>query len=126
VSARHQVKRLDRPFEEFALSKTGPAEETSFLRSVRIPEIRNFTGILAQVKSGPDVFADALVPPRDALVPAGTDDARHPASLIPTNNRFRPIRLYCWGCFASPGERCTVSGTRGCLRQWLSFRETAG
>jgi hypothetical protein len=62
VSARHQVKRLDRPFEEFALSKTGPAEETSFLRSVRIPEIRSFTGILAQVKSGPDVFADALVP----------------------------------------------------------------
>jgi hypothetical protein len=36
VSARHQVKRLDRHFEGFALSKAGPAEETSFLRSVRI------------------------------------------------------------------------------------------
>jgi len=31
---------------EFALSKTGPAEETSFLRSVRIAKIRNFTGEL--------------------------------------------------------------------------------
>jgi hypothetical protein len=46
VSARHQVKRLDRPFEEFALLKTGPAEETSFLRSVRISKVRNFTGDL--------------------------------------------------------------------------------
>jgi hypothetical protein len=36
VSARHQVKRLDRSFEGFALLKTGPAEETGFLRSVRI------------------------------------------------------------------------------------------
>jgi hypothetical protein len=43
VSARHQVKRLDRIFEEFALGKPGPAEETGFLRSVRIL-VRNFTG----------------------------------------------------------------------------------
>jgi hypothetical protein len=36
VSARHQVKRLDRIFEGFALFwKAGLAEETSFLRSVR-------------------------------------------------------------------------------------------
>jgi hypothetical protein len=45
VSARHQVKRLDRGFEGFALSKNAPAEETSFLRSVRIL-VRNFTGDL--------------------------------------------------------------------------------
>jgi hypothetical protein len=31
---------------EFALSKTGPAEETSFLRSVRTSKVRNFTGDL--------------------------------------------------------------------------------
>jgi hypothetical protein len=31
---------------ELALSKTGPAEETSFLRSVRIFKVRNFTGDL--------------------------------------------------------------------------------
>ncbi len=47
VSARHQVKRLDRIFEELALPKTGPAEETSFLRSVRISKVRNFTGFHA-------------------------------------------------------------------------------
>ena len=29
---------------EFALLKAGPAEETSFLRSVRILAVRNFTG----------------------------------------------------------------------------------
>jgi hypothetical protein len=44
VSARHQVKRLDRISREFALLKAGPAEETSFLRSVRILAVRNFTG----------------------------------------------------------------------------------
>jgi hypothetical protein len=30
--------------KEFALFETGPAEETSFLRSVRIVTVRNFTG----------------------------------------------------------------------------------
>ena len=45
-----------------ALSKTGPAEETGFLRSVRIflaPQFHRASK--PQVKSGPDVFADALV-----------------------------------------------------------------
>jgi hypothetical protein len=37
VSARHQVKRLDRPLGS-SLFETGPAEETSFLRSVRISD----------------------------------------------------------------------------------------
>jgi len=48
--------------KEFALAKTGPAEETSFLRSVRILRSAISPAIFAQVKSGPDVFADALVP----------------------------------------------------------------
>jgi hypothetical protein len=49
VSARHQVKRLDRIFEKSSLfPKTGPAEETSFLRSVRVLAVRNFTGFQAQ------------------------------------------------------------------------------
>jgi hypothetical protein len=76
VSARHQVKRLDRIFEEFALGKTGPAEETGFLRSVRI-----FRSAISpaskQVKSGPDVFADALVPSAAAV------DARRSLLRIP-------------------------------------------
>jgi hypothetical protein len=70
VSARHQVKRLDRISEAyalskegFALSKTGPAEETGFLRSVRIFRASQFhRAYKPHVKSGPDVFADALVP----------------------------------------------------------------
>jgi hypothetical protein len=36
VSARHQVKRLDRISEGARVFQDGPAEETSFLRSVRI------------------------------------------------------------------------------------------
>jgi hypothetical protein len=44
-------------------AKIGPAEEKSFLRSVRLPRDSQFhRHSLAQVKSGPDVFADALVP----------------------------------------------------------------
>ena len=49
--------------ESLALSETGPAEETGFLRSVRIsraPQFHRASG--PNVKSGPDVFADALVP----------------------------------------------------------------
>jgi hypothetical protein len=58
-------------FSNIVGSKTGPAEETSFLRSVRISKVRNFAGgpKPPHAKSGPDVFADALVPRRDALVP---------------------------------------------------------
>jgi len=62
VSARHQVKRRDRTFEGFVLSEIGPVEETSFLRSVRIFGSAISPAIFAQVKSDPDVFADALVP----------------------------------------------------------------
>jgi hypothetical protein len=94
VSARHQVKRLDRiseayalSKEEFALSKTGPAEETGFLRSVRVPLPRNFTGPKAQVKSDPDVFADALVP-RNGFVPIAAPLA--PGALI-SQITFWPI-----------------------------------
>jgi hypothetical protein len=62
VSARHQVKRLDRIFERLVLSQTGPAEETSFLRSVRIPRGSQFhRAAKPDLKFGPDVFADALV-----------------------------------------------------------------
>jgi hypothetical protein len=43
----------------------GPAEETSFLRSVRLASrLRNLaTRLRANVRFGPDVFADALVLP---------------------------------------------------------------
>jgi hypothetical protein len=47
---------------EFALAKTGPAEEASFLRSVRISGPQFHRAQKPAMKSGPDVFADALVP----------------------------------------------------------------
>jgi hypothetical protein len=62
VSARHQVKRPDRSFEEFASRKSDQAEETGFLRSVRIAWSAVSPAARPSVKSGPDVFADALVP----------------------------------------------------------------
>jgi hypothetical protein len=83
VSARHQVKRLDR-ISKGVPFKTGPAEETGFLRSVRTSlEIRNFAGPHEPgLKSGPDVFADALVP-RNTLVPwpAPRSSAPFPSQL---------------------------------------------
>ena len=74
-------------------SKAGPAEETSFLRSVRILQVRNFTGALQPVKSGPDVFADALVPLKSArLLPRRLRSPRLPfrrtlASNLVTTSR---------------------------------------
>jgi hypothetical protein len=49
-------------FERVRSSKTGPAEETGFLRSVRIFVPQFHRALAPAVKSGPDVFADALVP----------------------------------------------------------------
>ena len=63
MSARHQVNGRTVLFR-------GPAEETSFLRSVRVSlTTRNFTGPTPGTKSGPDVFADALVPSGRILPP---------------------------------------------------------
>ncbi|HTF01171.1 MAG TPA: hypothetical protein VK621_21375, partial [Bradyrhizobium sp.] len=65
-----QVKRLDRIFERVRSHETGPAEETSFLRSVRILRSAISPAIFAQVKSDPDVFADALVSRAAPIAPA--------------------------------------------------------
>jgi hypothetical protein len=63
VSARHQVKRLDRISEEFAPSSRSSRRNKLSSFGVDVPwEIRNFTGPRSGAKSGPDVFADALVP----------------------------------------------------------------
>jgi len=72
VSARHQVKRLDRLFE-YSLLEIGPAEENRFSSFGADLEIRNFTGALCQVESGPDVFADALVKEPAQLAPGALD-----------------------------------------------------
>jgi hypothetical protein len=101
VSARHQVKRLDRIFEKSSLfPKIGPAEETSFLRSVRILAVRNFTGFQArpackpQVKSGPDVFADALVPRAAPMAPGAPISPESKCPFCPPLASGRR-RLFC-------------------------------
>jgi hypothetical protein len=71
VSARHQVKRLDRLSKKGSPFEVGPAEETGFF--VRCGPL--FGSAISQgpkpiVKSDPDVFADALVPMAGRLVPA--------------------------------------------------------
>jgi hypothetical protein len=50
-------------------SKIGPAEETVFLRSVRIFGSAISPALFVCVKSDPDVFADALVPRPVHMVP---------------------------------------------------------
>ena len=99
-------------FERSSLfSKTGPAEETSFLRSVRIygPQFhRQFW----PVQSDPDVFADALVPQAGALMP-GAVSKIPPKTKSPRKN-----------CRGDPGTN--AARVRARLPRWLSFREMAG
>ena len=67
VSARHQVKRLDRPFGS-SLFENRSGRRNRFSSFGADPVwLRNFTGANAQVRSGPDVFADALVPAARAV-----------------------------------------------------------
>ena len=73
VSARHQVNGRIAYFEQSDLfRKPVRQKKCTFLRSVRVPRVRNFGGfrfrgfpgfriLAARLKSGPDVFADALV-----------------------------------------------------------------
>jgi hypothetical protein len=63
VSARHQVKRLDRLSKKGSLFEVGPAEETGFFVRCGPPFGSAISpGPKPIVKSDPDVFADALVP----------------------------------------------------------------
>ena len=70
VSARHQVKRLDRISKEFASSsRSSRRNKLSSFGADAFMEIRNFyRRHKPGMKSGPDVFADALVP-REANAP---------------------------------------------------------
>jgi hypothetical protein len=73
-------------------------------------KVRNFTGLTSlKVKSGPDVFADALVP-MPALI--------KPGALPPTSFGIVLIPRPCGSVFY------VTSGTR--LRQWLSLCQMAG
>jgi hypothetical protein len=62
-------QRLDRIFEEFALGKPGPAEETGFSSFGADLGPQFHRAPKPQVKSGPDVFADPLVPMPALIMP---------------------------------------------------------
>jgi len=96
VSARHQVKRLDRiseayalPKEEFALSKPVRQKNrfSSFGAGIFAPQFHRAQS--PKVKSGPDVFADALVPIAAQLA---LGDLIFP-NLFLTIRRRRPVRV---------------------------------
>jgi hypothetical protein len=83
-------------------SKTSSAEEQVFFIGAD-PKVRNFTGALRQLRFGPDVFADALVP---------SGALSTPAILIPEN-----LKTFC---LARAGLLA------GRLRRWLSLCQMAG
>src|SRR5260221_6041096 len=64
VSARHQVKRLDRILVKGSLFRK-PVRQKNQVFFVRCGFLSSgiSPALFAEVKSGPDVFADALVPP---------------------------------------------------------------
>jgi hypothetical protein len=73
-------------FRGVRFEKILPAEETSFLRSVRIPWSAVSPGRKPSVKSGPDVFADALVPGTSSF-------PERPRSLAESSRLFLPGRV---------------------------------
>jgi hypothetical protein len=86
-------------------SKTGPAEETVFLRSVRIFDPQFHRALAPAVKSGPDVFADALVPGP----PGFWSSPLSPALRSPY---IFKIRL----CYLRPHLACGAGGCRRAAR----------
>ena len=91
VSARHQVKRLDRPFGRVRSfeNRSGRRNEfSSFGADLQDPQFHRRS--LADVKSGPDVFADALVHRGTPWFPAGAERLALPfpkSSIIAVSDR---------------------------------------
>jgi hypothetical protein len=99
-------QRPDRLFEKRSrFPEEGPAEETVFLRTVRIAKLSAVSrqASLADVRSGPDVFADALVP-RPERVASGACFQR-----------------YC--CFTD--ARRIAARANSCLRHGYPFAKAA-
>ena len=88
MSARHQAKRLDRIFEGFALleNRSGRRNKfSSFGADLRGPQFHRRSK--AQVKSGPDVFADALVSSAAAADPGALISQNFHTSTFSTFTR---------------------------------------
>jgi hypothetical protein len=77
------------------------------------------------MKSGPDVFADALVPlprlcPARQIIKIPKPRSRHPQPWSRKGSTATPA------VSGLPGCRYRAQGARPDCREWLSFRETAG
>jgi len=90
VSARHQVKRLDRPFEELENRFGRRNQFSSFGADPLAPQFHRRSQ--AQVKSGPDVFADALVPSTAAMTPGAliSPNSLCEVAAVASRNAFTP------------------------------------
>jgi hypothetical protein len=104
VSARHQVKRPLPAFDAFALSEAMRQKKrfSSFGADLRGSAVS--PAPKPKVKSGPDVFADALVPGTLSFLAAAADARR---LNFPAREMIVPIR-------------------HGAFARWLSFCEAAG
>jgi len=102
-------QRPDRTLEErLRVSKAGPAEETVFLRTVRIALYPQFHGRPpADVRSGPDVFADALVPAAERAA-SGPHLPKTSQNLSGAASRWGPAHCAHGYRFAKPA-RSTLS-----------------
>jgi hypothetical protein len=140
VSARHQVKRLDRTSKERSRYQKPVLQKKQafFVRCGSFSEVRSFTsGCLLSVESGPDVFADALVPPPGGWCPVfspkivGLVGAGLPASRLGPSARALGCprigpSLPCrgrldrkWLGSSVPGRRAPVPPRA--VHAWLAF-----
>ena len=103
VSARHQVKRLDRPFERARSceNRSGRRNQLSSFGADLWSAISS--GSKPSMKSGPDVFADALVPlpwlsPASQISKYPKASSRHPrprARRIAARRRSSAVMTGC-------------------------------
>jgi hypothetical protein len=109
VSARHQVKRLDRIFERVRSfeSRSGRRNKfSSFGADLKGPQFH--PAPKPQVKSGPDVFADALVQSAAWLMPGALIFSKsHISSFRMVTREAAGTRAY-----AVTRTRCTALAVR--------------
>jgi hypothetical protein len=123
VSARHQVKRLDPGLWKSSLfQKSDPAEETGFssfgadLRGPQFHRLQSPIGSEAKVKSGPDVFADALVPGTLMFLVLVPGRRMMPGVQISKSLNDRPDCPQCAGACIAPCLHWAVPRSRGASR----------
>lgn len=110
VSARHQVKRLDRPFERARSCENRSGRRSQFSSFGADFWSAISSGSKPFMKSGPDVFADALVPlpwlsparqlsriSQSKLSPS-TAEVPEASAVTPGRQRSGPVAVTATGC----------------------------